>query len=328
MAMRQIVFLVTGALLLVAALFAALSFTRYHAPREFTESPRITVIAPGTGARAMLRQLHAEGLTPAPWLMLLPMMVAVDPRSLKAGEYEISSGMAPADIFAKIARGEILVHQITIPEGFSVSQIRALLLAEPLLTGALPKTIPEGSIFPDTERFIRGEARSALVERLQLRMQEKLSAAWEARAPDLPITTKEEALILASLVEKETGIAEERPRVAAVFINRLRAGMRLQSDPTVAYGTNLARADGTLRQLTTRDLQADHPWNSYTRDGLPLTPIASPGLAAIEAVLNPMATDEYYFVATGDGGHRFARTLAEHNSNVAEYRRALRKQQE
>ena len=326
--MKRIFILTAAVALLITALFSALSFTRYHAPREFTESPRITVIAPGTGARAMLRQLHQEGLVPAPWLMLLPMMVAVDPRSLKAGEYEIASGMSPADIFAKIARGEILVHQITIPEGFRVTQIRALLLEEPLLTGALPETIPEGSIFPDTERFTRGEERKAVVERLQKRMQEKLGAAWESRAPDLPITTKEEALILASLVEKETGIAEERPRVAAVFINRLRAGMRLQSDPTVAYGVNLTRADGTLRPLSTRDLQTDHLWNSYTRDGLPPTPIASPGLAAIEAVLNPITTDEYYFVATGDGGHRFARTLAEHNRNVAEYRRALREQQE
>jgi UPF0755 protein len=324
MAMRQIVFLVIVALLLVAALFAALSFTRYYTPRYFAADERIMVIAPGTGARTMLRQLHAEGLTPAPWLITLPMALSVDPRSLKAGEYAFASGMSPFDIFTKISRGEILVHQITIPEGLNVAQIRALFLAEPLLAGDFPATIPEGSMFPDTERYTRGETQAAVVARLQRRMREKLDAAWEARAPDLPVTTKEEALILASLVEKETGIAEERPRVAAVFINRLRAGMRLQSDPTVAYGLTLTRADGSTRQLTRRDLETDHPWNSYTRDGLPPTPIASPGLAAIEAVLNPPATDEYYFVATGDGGHYFAKTLAEHNANVARYRRQLR----
>ena len=131
-------------------------------------------------------------------------------------------------------------------------------------------------------------------------------------------------MILASIVERETGVHEERGRVAAVFTNRLRAGMRLQSDPTVAYGVNLTRGDGTLRQLTTRDLQTDHPWNTYTRDGLPPTPIASPGLAAIEAVLNPPVTGEFYFVATRDGGHYFARTLNEHNQNVARYRQQLK----
>ncbi|MFO0110451.1 MAG: endolytic transglycosylase MltG [Alphaproteobacteria bacterium] len=311
-------------IVLVGGVLLSLSFYRYYAPRDYIEGARTVMIAPGTGAKAILYQLHREGVIPPPWLILLPMLFEYEPRSFKAGEYQLPSGLSPSEVLGMIARGEILVHQITIPEGFALNQIRALLLAEPLLTGDLPPSIAEGTIFPETERFARGESRTAVVRRLQKHMQEKLDAAWAKRAPDLPFSTKEEAVILASIVERETGVHEERGRVAAVFINRLRAGMRLQSDPTVAYGVNLTRGDGTLRQLTTRDLQTDHPWNTYTRDGLPPTPIASPGLAAIEAVLNPPVTGEFYFVATGDGGHYFARTLNEHNQNVARYRQQLK----
>ncbi len=311
-------------IVLVGGMLLSLSFYRYYAPRDYIEGARTVMIAPGTGAKTILRQLHREGVIPPPWLILLPMLLEYEPRSLKAGEYQMPSGLSPSEVLGRIARGEILVHQITIPEGFALKQIRALLIAEPLLTGDLPPSIAEGTIFPETERFLRGESRTAVVRRLQQHMQEKLDAVWAKRAPDLPFSTKEEAVILASIVERETGVHEERGRVAAVFINRLRAGMRLQSDPTVAYGVNLTRRDGTLRQLTIRDLQTDHPWNTYTRDGLPPTPIASPGLAAIEAVLNPPVTGEFYFVATGDGGHYFARTLSEHNQNVARYRQQLK----
>lgn len=317
---RKVVFALVALMVLVGGIFLSLSFYCYYAPRNYIEGERTIIIAPGTGAKAILNQLHREAVIPPPWLILLPMLAEYEPRSFKAGEYLVRSGLSPSGVLGMIARGEIVVHQVTIPEGFTLKQIRALLMAEQLLTGDLPASIAEGTIFPETERFARGESRAAVVKRLQQHMQEKLDAAWAERVPDLPFSTKEEALILASIVERETGVKEERGRVAAVFINRLRAGMRLQSDPTVAYGLDLVQSNGKTRLLSTADLKKDHAWNTYTRDGLPPTPIASPGLAAIEAVLNPPVTGEFYFVATGDGGHYFARTLSEHNQNVARYR--------
>ncbi len=312
-----------GALALLAVVGLVASFSSYYAwPLA---APKTVVIVPGTGVRGTLHQLRAEGAVPPLPLIALPLLLTSDYHALKAGEYEFAAGMSPAQVLAKIIRGEVVVHKLTIPEGWNSGQLRAALMDEPLLSGELPSMIAEGSALPDTLYFSRGETRSSVLARMQKAQQALLAALWEKRAPGLPISTPEEAVILASVVEKETGLAEERPLVAGVFINRLRIGMKLQSDPTVVYGMELAHGGKPLgRALTRADLLADTPHNSYTRTGLPPTPICHPGKAALEAVLNPAATDALYFVATGTGGHRFAATLAEHERNVAAYRAALR----
>ena len=319
--MKRIVLYFLVFSLLVAAGFVAFSFHQWHKPGQPVATT--TILEPGTGTRAILAQLHAEGIAPAPVVILLPFLLAHDVRSLKAGEYAFDAGSSAHAIYAKIASGKVVAHAITIPEGFSVAQVRARLLAEPLLTGALPAQIAEGSLFPDTWLFRRGEARTALVTRMQQRMDKELAAAWETRDAGLPIRTPQEALILASIVEAETGVPHERGEVAGVYLNRLRIPMRLQSDPTVAYGIAPA---GMTRMLTRNDLRRDNPYNTYTRDGLPPGPINNPGLASIRAVMHPQATRAIYFVATGDGGHRFAATLKEHEANVRDYRAVQRRQ--
>ncbi|MFZ4124659.1 MAG: endolytic transglycosylase MltG [Rickettsiales bacterium] len=308
----------------VATAFVAFSYQQYRAPRAFAEAEKTVVIASGTGARAIVKQLHEAGVIPAPWLIALPMMLRHDATSLKAGEYLFTSGLSAREVLQKIARGEVVVHKVTIPEGWNLRQIREVLMAEPLLTGEFPAHITEGSIFPETELFQRGESRADVVARLQKRMREALDDAWKNRAADLPFDTKEEALILASIIEKETGVPEERGRVAAVFVNRLRDGMMLQTDPTVVYGIEQQLGREMGRQLFKGDLQRDHVWNTYTRTGLPPTPICSPGLDSILAALNPPHSDEYYFVAKGDGGHYFAKNLREHQANVVKYKARLK----
>lgn len=310
-------------LLFLAALgFAAYSFFVWRAP--YVPVAATVMIAPGTGAREVLAQLHEQGAAPAPWKILLPFALSGDAARLKAGEYAFEADLSAEQVLSRMAEGKVVVHSLTIPEGFSVAQVKALLLAEPLLTGDLPPIIAEGSLFPDTVHFSRGEAREKVVGRLQAQMQEVLAAAWQEKEEGLPLANPQEALVLASIVEEETGVADERGRVAAVYINRLRLGMRLQADPTVAYGV---APEGMDRALTTRDLQKDTPYNTYTRTGLPPTPICNPGEASLKAVLHPPKTDEYYFVATGTGGHYFARNAKEHQANVVRYRKELKSKQ-
>ena len=200
-------------------------------------------------------------------------------------------------------------------------------MKEERLKGAMPMGVVEGSLMPDTYHFHKGDSRQSVVDRMQQPMKQALAELWQQRQSGLPFKTKEEALVLASIVEKETGVDQERGRVAAIFINRLRKNMLLQSDPTVVYGIELE--NGPMeRQLLKKDLAIDHPFNTYVHAGLPPAPIANPGRASIQAVLNPPKTDEYYFVATGRGGHYFSKTLAEHNRNVARYRAELRRQKQ
>lgn len=308
---------------IAALLFTATSAYFYRAPQAYAE--KTVMLAPGIGVRGILRELHAQALVPPVWLVALPVLISGDYRSLKAGEYRFVEDLSPAQMLRQIARGQIVVHQLTIPEGWNVAQIRAAFMAEPLLSGELPASIAEGSVFPDTVRFNRGEERGAVLARLQRQRQVHLAAAWETRDDIAPIMTPEQALILASIVERETGVAEERALVAGVFLNRLRRGMKLQSDPTVVYGIEAQTGRPLGRALTSADLQADTPYNSYTREGLPPTPICNPGAAAINAVLHPAATDALFFVATGYGGHRFSATMQDHTANVVEYRKATGK---
>jgi UPF0755 protein len=242
--------------------------------------------------------------------------------SLKFGEYAIPAGASVEEILVMLARGGNVQHRITIPEGMTVYAAVERILAEEKLTGEIPELPPEGSLFPESWDFQRGDTRESVIKRMQARMQEVLDEAWANRVPDLPLNSKEEMLVLASIVEKETR-PQEHGKVASVFINRLRRGMKLQTDPTVIYGITQGKAP-LGRGLRRSELQRRTPYNTYVIEGLPPTPIANPSAESIRAVANPETTDYLFFVADGTGGHAFAETLAEHNRNVANWRRIER----
>ncbi len=306
----------------LAALYGSYSFYRYYQPNDLPT--QTLIIPPGTGSRGAVALLKVQGLVPSLPEMIVPLVLSGHLHALKAGEYEFAGGSSPAQVIAKIARGEIVVHKVTIPEGWTSYQIKTALMAEPLLTGEVGQ-LPEGSILPDTIHFQRGEARAAVIARMQKAQQELLAKLWATRTVDAMIATPEQALILASIVERETGVDAERGPVAGVFINRLHEGMYLQTDPTVIYGLEQLQGGAPLgRLLTHADLERDTIYNTYTRPGLPPAPICHPGKASIEAALRPAATDALYFVATGSGGHRFAATLKEHEANVAAYRAVMK----
>ncbi len=301
--------------LVLVAGFAVYSFSVYRAP--IVPADTTVFIARGTGGKVMLNQLHGEGVLPPLWKIALPIVLSGEYTKFKAGEYAFVAGLSPQQVVAAIVSGKVVIHAVTIVEGWNVAQVKAALMKEELLTGELPALIKEGSIAPDTVHYERGESRAALVQRLQQQQEDILEEAWGKRADGLPLATPEEALTLASIVEEETGVDAERRRVAAVYINRLRIGMPLQADPTVAYGV---APEGMTRMLTRGDLKRRTPYNTYIHAGLPPGPISNPGKASIEAALHPLQTEELFFVATGNGGHWFARSEKEHLANVAKYR--------
>lgn len=242
-------------------------------------------------------------------------------KTLKSGEYQFQPGASMANVLDIISTGRVVTHKLTIPEGWTSQMALARINSNEVLTGdAVPVAdVPEGAIVADTAVFGRGMTRTKLVKDMIAAQTKVVDEIWARRAPDSPVKSKQELVTLASIVEKETGIAEERPKVAAVFLNRLKQGMRLQSDPTIVYG--MVGGQGKLeRPLMREDIDKVTPYNTYQIDGLPPGPIAIPGRAALEAVVTPAATDELYFVADGSGGHAFAKTLEEHNANVAKWR--------
>jgi len=241
-----------------------------------------------------------------------------DRRPIMAGEFDIPAHASMARVLSILQTGVAVLHSITIVEGMSVAQVHDRLMAEPLLKGSI--SIPEeGSVLPDTYSFGRGESREAVLARMQDAMAEALATLWESRAPNLPLASPRDAVILASIVEKETARKKELPLVAGVYINRLTQGIRLQADPTVIYPITRGRPLG--RRIRKSELEADNPYNTYVIAGLPAGPIANPSRRALEATLNPARTDALFFVADGSGGHRFSETLAEHERNVANWRR-------
>jgi UPF0755 protein len=243
-------------------------------------------------------------------------------KKLKAGEYQIKAGASMREILDILTSGKSVLYSLTIPEGLTVEQIWNRIAVNEVLTGEMPKTIPaEGALFADTQRFARGTTREEIVTKLMADQKKLIDDIWARRAPDLPIKDVNEFVTLASIVEKETGQADERSRVASVFINRLNKGMRLQSDPTIIYGIFGGKGKPADRPILKSDIEKPTPYNTYTIDGLPPTPIANPGRAALEAVANPSRTNDLYFVADGTGGHVFAATLDEHNENVARWRK-------
>lgn len=305
--------------LLGVALAAVFAWVRLDAPGPLAVS-RTVVIPKGAGSEGIARRLLETGVIADPGLFRLAARAMGQDKPLRAGEYEFPAQVSALSAIRLLQSGRTVVRRLTVPEGFTVRQVLALLAETEGLEGPVNHVPGEGTLLPETYHFSWGAPRQAMVDRMGEAMREALARAWAGRSAPPVVKTAEEALVLASIVEKETGVAAERSRIAAVFLNRLKANMKLQSDPTVIYG--LSPGEGSLgRALARADLETDQPFNTYTRGGLPPTPIANPGRAAIEAVLNPMATDELYFVADGVGGHAFARTLEEHNRNVARWRK-------
>jgi UPF0755 protein len=325
-------------LLAVALAMAAYGWVRLarlgEAPLALA-APTTVEIAPGASVRSIARTLAAAGvIADAEDLVWTARLWSRAP--LKAGEYEVLPGGTLRDLLRQLERGEVLLHAFTIVEGTTLRELRAALQREDALRQTLvgvsdrdllaalglPPGHPEGWFLPDTYRFPRGTSDAEFLRRAHAAAVRAVDAAWSTRAPGLPLASPAELLTLASVVEKETGVPSERAAIAGVFVRRLQKGMRLQTDPTVIYGLG-ARFDGNLRK---QDLMTDTPYNTYTRRGLPPTPICVPGRAAIEAAAHPAAGDALYFVATGDGGHEFSATLEQHNAAVKRYLQRLRQQ--
>lgn len=319
----KIVFVLAVAAVAIATWAALEGHRRFTGAGPAAEATNV-VIARGSGLEAIARQLTAARVVPDPYTFMIG--AKLRRASLRAGEYLFPAHASPQDIVAQMAEGRTVVHKLTIAEGLTVRQILAELEGTEYLSGAIARKPAEGWLLPETWHLSRDDSRDELVGRMEKAMRQTLDQLWAGRAADLPIKTKEQALVLASIVERETGIAAERPMVAAVFLNRLRLGMRLQSDPTVIYG--VSDKMGVLdRPISRADLDNPHPWNTYAQDGLPPTAIANPGRASLEAVLHPAQTDALYFVADGSGGHVFAKSLDQHNKNVANWRKVEKTRQ-
>jgi UPF0755 protein len=322
----------TLAIVLAAALGLGYgSYAWLNAPLDLASDSIDLSVEPGSSPREVATQVQQAGVAVNPVLLYWWFRLSGQARQIKAGSYELERGTTARDLLNKLVRGEEALRSVTLVEGWNLRQLReALRKADQLkpLTAELtsdelmqqlgkPGLAAEGRFFPDTYTYAKGSTDLALLQRAARAMDKKLDAAWAQRAPQSPLQSPEQALILASIVEKETGRASDRPMIAAVFSNRLRIGMRLQTDPTVIYGLG-PLFDGNLRRA---DLLADTAWNTYTRNGLPPTPIAMPGRAALLAAVQPAISDALYFVARGDGSSQFSASLDAHNRAVNKYQR-------
>ena len=317
LASNALTFLILGLVVLFGIIVWAQS--QYADPGPL-EAPLAFEVGRGEGLGSVADRLEREGAITNARLFRVAARYTDADAGLRFGEYSIPPGASMREILGLLNQGGNVIRQVIVPEGLTSWQVVQILNAREELSGEITEVPPEGTLAPAGYDFQRGDDRQALLDRMRRTQEEVLATAWATRDPDLPVNSPEELLVLASIVEKETGVPEERGQVASVFVNRLRRGMRLQTDPTVIYG--ITRGEGVLgRGLRASELAASTPWNTYVIDGLPPTPIANPGRAAIEAAARPETTDYYYFVADGTGGHAFARTLEEHNANVAAWRR-------
>lgn len=322
-----------GLLIVVITLLAAGAAIEYrhfiHTPLATGASPLHYEIKPGTSLKGVANDLHRRGVLAHPRYLVWLAQWQGRAQQIKMGEYQIKPGTTPLELLDQLVAGRVVEYSLTVVEGWTFKQFREAVQRHPVLqqtlTGLSDAQLmerlgwngehPEGRFYPDTYHFPKGATDSGFYRRAYHAMQEYLNKEWASRDPALSLKTPYEALILASIVERETAVPSERPTVAGVFLRRLQIGMRLQADPTVVYGLGI-HFDGNLRR---RDLERDTPYNTYTRAGLPPTPIALPGAASIHAVLHPEDGKSLYFVARGDGSHAFSKTLAEHNKAVRKY---------
>ncbi len=295
---------------------------RFEAPGPL-QAEATFMVPRGGGLQSISAGLEREGIIDNAEIFQAGVRLAGAGGELKAGEYAFERGVSMREVMDALRDGRSIQHSISVPEGWTVDQVFARLETNETLVGDMPEKPEEGSLLPDTYVFTRGESRADVVERMRAAQAEMVEEIWATRVEGLPIDTVEEFVTLASIVERETGVADERPHVASVFINRLNEGMRLQSDPTFIYGIWGGAGKPPGEPLRRSHIDSDTPYNTYRINGLPPGPIANPGRAALEAVANPLDTDDLYFVADGTGGHAFARTLDEHNANVRAYRRLM-----
>ncbi|MCC6920036.1 MAG: endolytic transglycosylase MltG [Alphaproteobacteria bacterium] len=304
------------------------AWERFHAPGP-SQADTIVMVEKGDGIAAIARKMRNAGvfgmdnplgLGVADDVSLFRYGVRYYEKQgqLKVGEFRVPAHASMKEVMDLLVSGKVIQYAVTLPEGRTSAMILRIVAADPVLTGELPPEPAEGALLPETYLFTRGTTRRDIIARMAQDHEKLAAALWEKRKADLPYKTLEEAIILASIVEKETGLAAERPQVASVFVNRLRKGMRLQSDPTIIYG--LTRGEPLGHGLRQSELDKPNAWSTYQIDGLPPTPICNPGRASLEAVMNPPDTDYLFFVADGTGGHAFAATNAEHERNVAKWR--------
>jgi UPF0755 protein len=319
-----------------AAVVAGLAWRALNTPLTVAADGDWLRVPSGTSLRRVTAELNERGLLDKPWLLALYGGATDDARQIRAGEYRVLPGTTPLTLLAMLVEGDVYLHQITIVEGSRFAEMLAALRAHPAIAASeldhdaimsalgSPGLHPEGQFFPDTYRFPYGTADLEILKLAHEALTARLQAAWGNRSPDVRLASEYDALILASIIEKETSLAAERKLISGVFHERLRRNMRLQTDPTVIYGLG----DGFDGDLRRRDLERDTPYNTYTRAGLPPTPIALPGAGSIEAAVAPETSGALYFVATGlgDGSHYFSTTLEEHERAVREYLRRLRSQ--
>lgn len=290
-----------------------------------SQTEQVFEVKPGEGLGSIAARLEQDGLISDARLLRLASRLESTTGQAKVGEYQIEAGLSIVQTLNRLVEGKVIQHRVTVPEGLTVAQAFRIIGAHDILEGKLPEDIPaEGSLLPDTYFFSRGATRQSIVNQMQKAQSDLLQELWPVRQEGLPLASPYEAVILASVVEKETGLASEREQIAGLFIGRLKRGMRLQSDPTIIYGVSggepLRDRNGNRRGIRRSEIDGVTEWNTYQIDGLPKTPIANPGRDSIAAVLQPADTEYVFFVADGTGGHRFAKTNVEHLRNVAAYR--------
>lgn len=325
---RVLLFLL--AIVVICALAVATAFgwgiKYYNSPGPNAEETTV-IIPKGTGFKGITALLTEGGVIEHPAAFSLIAVALQKAGNVKAGEYAFPANVPPKDVLESLVEGKTVIHRITIPEGLTTLQVLQLVEGEDKLEGPLPNDVKEGELLPETYYFSRGDLRAELVARMRRSMRELLMELWATRRSNLPYRTPQEAITLASIVEKETSLPSEYGLVASVYINRLRKNMKLQADPTVIYAITMGQADFNRRVLYS-DLRRESPYNTYYTTGLPPGPIANPGRGAMMAALNPPETDYIFFVANGRGGHRFAVTYQDHNSNVQKFRDILSAQAE